>query len=123
MSWQDEIDELARRKQLAEQMGGPEGIARQRSRGKLTVRERIDALADRHSFREFMGLAGDAEYEGSALTGFTPKPLVEGTCLVDGRKLIVTAGDFTVRGGSAGSRGGLGQELASNVRAREWRIP
>ena len=40
-----------------------------------------------------------------------------------GCKLIVTAGDFTVRGGSAGSRGGLGQELAANVRAREWRIP
>jgi acetyl-CoA carboxylase carboxyltransferase component len=39
VSWQNEIDELARRKQLAEQMGGPEGIARQRSRGKLTVRE------------------------------------------------------------------------------------
>jgi len=123
VSWQNEIDELARRKQLAEQMGGPEGIARQRSRGKLTVRERIDALADQGSFREFMGLAGDAEYDGTQLTGFTPKPLVEGTCLVDGRKLIVTAGDFTVRGGSAGSRGGLGQELASNVRAREWRIP
>src|SRR6478752_5064488 len=104
-------------------MGGPEGIARQRSRGKLTVRERIDALADPDSFREFMGLAGDAEYAGSELAAFTPKPLVEGTCLVDGRKLIVTAGDFTVRGGSAGTRGGLGQESASNVRAREWRIP
>ena len=67
MSWQDEIDELARRKRLAEQMGGPEGIARQRSRGKLTVRERIDALADTGSFREFMGLSGDAEYAGSEL--------------------------------------------------------
>src|SRR4030095_12030879 len=104
-------------------MGGPEGIARQRSRGKLTVRERIDVLADQSSFREFMGLAGDAEYDGGELTAFTPKPLVEGTCLVDGRKLIVTGGAFSVRGGSAGSRGGLGQEPASNVRAREWRLP
>jgi hypothetical protein len=26
VSWQDEIDELARRKQLAEQMGGPEAL-------------------------------------------------------------------------------------------------
>ena len=123
MSWKDEVDELTRRQGFAQQMGGPEGIARQRARGKLTVRERIDALADPGSFREFMGLTGDAHYEGTELTGFTPKPSVEGTCLVDGRKLVVTAGDFTVRGGSAGSRGGLGQELASNVRAREWRIP
>ena len=123
MSWQDEVDELARRKRLAEQMGGPEGIARQRARGKLTVRERIDALADRGTFREFMGLVGDAEYDGTRLTGFTPKGSVDGSCLIDSRKVIVSAGDFTVRGGSAGTRGGLGQELASNVRAREWRIP
>jgi methylmalonyl-CoA decarboxylase subunit alpha len=123
VSWQDEVDELARREQLAQAMGGPEGIARQRARGKLTVRERIAALADPDTFREFMGLTGDARYTGDELTGFTPKPSVEGTCLLDGRKVIVTAGDFTVRGGSAGTRGGLGQEPASNVRAREWRIP
>src|SRR5262245_57761602 len=123
MSWQDEVDELERRKRLAREMGGPDGIARQRARGKLTARERIDALADRDSFREFMGLAGDGRYTGTTLSGFTPKPMVEGTCLLDGRKAIVTAGDFTVRGGSASSRGGLGHELASNVRAREWRLP
>jgi len=123
VTWQDEVDELERRKRFALEMGGPDGIARQRARGKLTVRERIDALADRGSFREFMGLTGDGRYDGATLTGFTPKPLVEGTCLLDGRKAIVTAGDFTVRGGSASTRGGLGQELASNVRAREWRLP
>src|SRR5262245_21193123 len=98
VSWQDEVDELELRKRLALQMGGPEGVARQRSRGKLTVRERIDALADAGSFREFMGLAGDAQYDGAQLSGFTPKPSVEGMCRVSGRKLIVTAGDFTVRG-------------------------
>jgi acetyl-CoA carboxylase carboxyltransferase component len=123
MSWEKEIDELTRRQRLAELMGGADGIARQRERGKLNVRERIAALADAGSFREFMGLAGSGEYDGDALTGFTPKPAVEGACTVGGRKVIVTAGDFTVRGGSASSRGGLGQELASNVRAREWRIP
>ncbi len=123
MSWQDEVDELERRKLLARQMGGPDGIARQRARGKLTVRERIAALADPDGFREFMGLLGDAQYAGRELTAFTPKPAVEGECLVAGRKIIVTAGDFTVRGGSASTRGGLGQELASNARAREWRLP
>ncbi len=124
MSWQDEIDELARRKQLAQQMGGPEGIARQRARGKLTVRERIDALADAGSFREFMGLAGDARVRRRrAHRASRRNRRSKARACVDGRKLIVTAGDFTVRGGSAGTRGGLGQELASNVRAREWRIP
>jgi acetyl-CoA carboxylase carboxyltransferase component len=124
MSWKPEVDELKRRQELAQKMGGPEGIARQRERGKLTVRERIDALADPGSFREFMGLVGRARYENGQLEDFTPGGVVEGTCTLDGRKVIVTAGDFTVRGGSSGgSGGGLGGELASNSRALEWGLP
>jgi acetyl-CoA carboxylase carboxyltransferase component len=53
-------------------MGGPEGIERQRKRGKLTVRERIDALADEGTFQEIGGLAGGAKYVGEKLTSFTP---------------------------------------------------
>jgi acetyl-CoA carboxylase carboxyltransferase component len=123
MSWQKEIDELGRRRRLAEEMGGPEGVTRQHDRGKLTVRERIDALADRDSFREFMGLVGSGEYEEDELVRFIPKPVVEGTCLLDGRKVVVTGSDFSVRGGSGGQWGGLGQEPASFIRAREWRLP
>ena len=123
MSWQDEVDELARRRSLAAAMGGPEGVERQRKRGKLTVRERIEALADPGSFREFMGLSGTATYDGNQMQHFTPKGAVDGFATVDGRQIVVNAGDFTVRGGSGGAGGGLGQELASNVRAREWRVP
>ncbi|OAI41183.1 hypothetical protein AYO38_04320 [bacterium SCGC AG-212-C10] len=124
MTWQTEIEELERRKELAARMGGPEGIARQRKRGKLTVRERIDALADPGSFREFAGLSGHGVYEGNELVDFTPKGAVEGFCKLDGRKVLVSAGDFTVRGGSAGGpSGGLGTELPSNRRALEWRVP
>src|SRR5262245_21425506 len=123
MSWQKEIEELERRRRLAREMGGEEGIARQRRRGKLTVRERIDALADRGSFREFLGLMGHGVYDGERLVDFTPKPSVEGICRIGGRKVVVTAGDFTVRGGSAGGSGHLGAELGANQRALEWRIP
>ncbi len=124
MSWKPEVNELNRRKELARRMGGAEGIARQRERGKLTVRERIDALSDPGSFREFMGLVGRARYEDGKLEDFTPKGVVEGTCTLGGRKVVVTAGDFTVRGGSSGGAGGgLGGELASNSRALEWGLP
>lgn len=124
MSWQREIDELRRRRTLAEGMGGPEGIARQRAQGKLTARERIAAFADPGSFREFMGLSGSGRYDDGELTGFTPKPSVDGTIAIAGRKAVVTAGDFTVRGGSAGGvRGGMGQELSAAQRAIEWRLP
>jgi len=123
MSWDREVEELQRRLALARQMGGAAGVARQHERGKLTVRERIDALADPGSFREFMGLVGSARYEADQLADFVPKPSVEGTVRLDGRKVVVSGGDFTVRGGSAGSSGGLGSELPANRRALEWRIP
>ncbi|MEE8043319.1 MAG: carboxyl transferase domain-containing protein [Pseudomonadales bacterium] len=124
MSWKSEVEEIERRRAFARQMGGAEGIERQHRRGKLTVRERMDKFVDPGSLDEFMGLGGYGQYEGDDLVGFTPKASVEAVCKLNGRKVIVTAGDFTVRGGSGGSsRGGLGQELASNRRAMEWRMP
>lgn len=124
MTWEPEIEELGRRRAFAERMGGPEGIARQHSQGKLTIRERIAAFADPGSFREFAPLAGQGIYEDGQLVDFRPKGAVEGMCALDGRKVVVTGGDFTSRGGSGGgSGGGMGTELSANRRALEWRIP
>ena len=125
MSWKEEVDELRRRQEMALALGGPEGIARQRQRGKLTVRERIEGLADPGSFREFRGLVGSATYDDNRLAAFTPKGSVEGMVRVDGRKVVVNAGDFTVRGGSASSefRGAIGQEPTAVERAIAWRLP
>jgi acetyl-CoA carboxylase carboxyltransferase component len=123
MSWQEEVDELRRREALALAMGGEEGVARQRRQGKLTVRERIDALADPGSFQEFMALTGTAAYEDGELKGFIPKAFVNGELTLDGRKVLVSANDFTVRGGSGGTHGGMGQELSATQRALEWRLP
>ena len=50
MTWNDELDELRLRTSLAEAMGGEEKVARQHEFGKLTIRERIDEIADDHSF-------------------------------------------------------------------------
>ena len=63
MTWQKEVDELRHRQELARQMGGADGISRQHSRGRLTVRERIDLLLDRGSFQEIGTLAGTTEYD------------------------------------------------------------
>ena len=123
MTWEDEVNELERRHELAKKMGGEEGIARQRKRGKLTVRERLDALADPGSFREFMGLVGSATYEDDDLADFTPKGSVDGFVDLEGRRVVVSAGDFTVRGGSGGAGGGLGSEPSASRRALESRVP
>jgi acetyl-CoA carboxylase carboxyltransferase component len=125
MTWQPEVDELNRRLEFARQGGGELGIERQRKRGKLTAPERLDALADEDSLRLFMSLVGRGEYdEDGSLSGFTPKPAITGFIKIEGRKVVVNASDFTVRGGAGGGReGGLGQEISDTERAYEWRVP
>lgn len=126
MSWSQEIDELKRRRELVARMGGPEGIERQRKRGKLTVRERLHALADPGTLRELRPLVGAGSYnQANEIVDFTPKGLVEGVVKVDGRKVVVSAGDFTVRGGSASStnRGAIGQEPSAPDHAQRWQLP
>ncbi len=122
MVWQPEIDELKHRKHLAEQMGGEEGIKRQRKRGKLTVRERIPKLADPGSFQEIGGLAGSATYEDDKLVAFTPANMVIGTCTINGRKVVLSGGDFTVRGGASDAAIGNKHGFANHLPLL-WRLP
>jgi acetyl/propionyl-CoA carboxylase alpha subunit/acetyl-CoA carboxylase carboxyltransferase component len=78
------------------------GVVRQRSRGKLTCRERIDAMLDPGTFREVGSLAGFASYdEEGGVADFTPANHVGGWGKVEGRTAIVCADDFTSRGGHA----------------------
>ncbi len=122
MVWQPEIEELDYRRQLARQMGGKEGVERQHSRGKLTVRERIDSLADPGTFQEIGSLAGAARYEDNKLVGFTPANSVTGSCDIDGRRVVLSGGDFTVRGGAADAAIGDKRGHAERM-ARSWRLP
>lgn len=101
MSWEPEIEELRRREALAKRMGGEEKVARHRSQGKLTVRERVDALVDPGSFHETGAIAGKATYdEDGRLTDLQPANLVTGRARLDGRPVAVSGDDFTVRGGA-----------------------
>jgi acetyl-CoA carboxylase carboxyltransferase component len=102
MSWQSEIDELRHREDLAQAMGGPDKVARQHEFGKLTIRERVDAVADAGTFHEIGTTAGVGVYdEEGRLVEFTPSNFVFGTARIDGRPVILSGDDFTVRGGSA----------------------
>ena len=122
MVWEPEIEELERRRELAAKMGGEAGIAEQRRRGKRTVRERIDMLTDEGSFNEIGGLAGSATYDGNELETFLPSNMVVGTAKINGRRVVLNGGDFTVRGGasdaSVGNKSGHVQKLALG-----WRLP
>jgi acetyl-CoA carboxylase carboxyltransferase component len=100
--WSDELEELQRRRELAARMGGEERVARQHAAGRLTVRERIERLVDKESFAEVGALTGSASYDDdNNLAGFTPTNFVTGRGQIDGRRVVVAADDFTVRGGAA----------------------
>ena len=99
--WEPELEELKERKALAARMGGPEKVARHKRLGKLTVRERIDALVDRGSFHELGSIAGKASYDDRGrISSFTPANLVMGRARLSGRTVAVAGDDFTVRGGA-----------------------
>lgn len=102
MSWEKSIEDLRRRERLAEEMGGDEPVERQRSRGKLTVRERVAFMADPGSFHEIGKIAGSATYDANDdLTGFRASNSVVGRSTIEGRPSMILADDFTVRGGAA----------------------
>lgn len=123
MSWEDQIEELRRREALAEAMGGADKVERQHHFGKLTIRERIDAIADGDSFHEIGKLAGVARYGADGeLVAFTPSNFVFGTARIDGRDVIVSGDDFTVRGGSADASI-AGKRLQAEGLALELRRP
>jgi acetyl-CoA carboxylase carboxyltransferase component len=123
MSWEAELDEVRRRRELAERMGGREKVARQHDAGRLTVRERIAALLDEGSFSEIGALAGTAGYDGDGdLAQFTPANFVMGTGRIDGRKVVVGGDDFTVRGGAADAAI-AGKQVYAEQLACELRLP
>ena len=123
MSWDEEISEMRSREALAFQMGGPEKVARQHEFNKLTIRERIGVISDEASFHEIGTLAGVGEYDDDGeLKAFTPSNFVFGTAELDGRPIILSGDDFTVRGGSADASI-AGKRMRAEGLAVELRLP
>jgi acetyl/propionyl-CoA carboxylase alpha subunit/acetyl-CoA carboxylase carboxyltransferase component len=105
-TWLPLLDDVAELQGIAAARLAPgsddPGVVRQRSRGKLTCRERIALLFDEGSFREVGSLAGFASYdEDGRIAAFSPANHVGGSGTIDARPAIVCADDFTSRGGHA----------------------
>jgi len=97
------IEDLRARLEAAVHAGSQRAVEKQHSKGKMTARERIDALVDEGSFTEFdelarhrsvaFGMEKDRPYGDGVVTGY-------GT--IDGRQVALFSQDFTVMGGSLG---------------------
>ena len=123
MAWEKELGEKAKREALAEQMGGADKLARQHSRGKMDVRQRLDAMADKGTFREIGKIAGKASYTADGdVEDFTPSNFLFGKAKVGGWHTVLAADDFTVRGGAADAAIWRKSMLAEQM-AHEWKMP
>ncbi|MDR2527551.1 MAG: methylmalonyl-CoA carboxyltransferase [Synergistaceae bacterium] len=83
--------------------GGPKKVEKQHSLGKMTARERIDALLDPGSFVETDAFVEHrCVYFGMDETDIPGDGVVTGYGTVDGRLVYVFSQDFTVMGGTLG---------------------
>ena len=123
MSWDQEVQELERRRHLAKQQGGAEGIARQHARGRLTIRERIDALLDAGTFEEHGKATATPDYDDDdQLTGFVPANYVVGFGKIASRRVVVGGEDFTLKGGSPNAAG-LRKSVYAEHLAVQYKAP
>ncbi|MEP3758222.1 MAG: carboxyl transferase domain-containing protein, partial [Marinomonas sp.] len=123
MTWAKELEELRTREELAEKMGGEDKLARQHKRGKMDARARLDAICDDGSFREIGKIAGKGEYDANGdLISVLPAPFLFGKATINGRPVVATADDFTIRGGAADA--GIKRKMVqAEMMAHQMKLP
>ena len=85
------------RVEAAKKGGGEEAIRRHKSRGKLTARERVEALLDKGTaFLEFSTLAAYDMYDNQAPAA----GVITGIGMIHNTECVIVANDATVKGGT-----------------------
>ena len=97
------IDRLNEMRKQAAEGGGTDRIEAQHAKGKMTARERIEALLDPQSFRELdTFVTHRATGFGMEDKKFLGDGVVTGFGTISGRLVYIFSQDFTVLGGSLG---------------------
>lgn len=98
---QELLADLRERKASIKQMGGDKNVQRQREKGKLTARERIDLLLDDGTFCETGIFATNRGTDFGMDKVMVPADgVITGYGRINGRTVYVYAQDFTSVGGS-----------------------
>ncbi|MGH9320905.1 MAG: acyl-CoA carboxylase subunit beta [Vicinamibacteria bacterium] len=101
MSSSDRNRELEERNQRALEAGGEDRVERQHASGKMTARERVEALLDPESFEELGRFVTHRSRDFGMGKSLVPGDgVVTGYGRIDGRLVYVFAQDFTIFGGS-----------------------
>lgn len=111
--WEPWLERLQSMRDRSKAMGGSERLERQMySRGKLDVRQRVDALFDTGTFNELGRLVGNKE--DLPADGF-----VCGFGRVSGRAVAVGAEDVTIKAGSVGTGGSYKRHRIADLALQE----
>jgi acetyl-CoA carboxylase carboxyltransferase component len=101
MESQNKIEKLRQKRAAARLGGGQKRIDEQHEKGKLTARERIEALVDPGSFEEFDPfVVHQCHNFGMEKNQIPGDGVITGCGTIDGRPVFVFSQDFTVFGGS-----------------------
>ncbi len=101
--WQISIDNLSKRRENIVAAGGLDRIAKQHSSGKLTARERMDALFDDGTFVEINDMITSRATDfGMNKKKHPGDGVVTGYGCIHGRIAFASSQDFTIGGGSLG---------------------
>lgn len=92
-----QLNEWRKRVEQVKLGGGPEALEKHKARGKMTARERVEALLDPGtSFLEFSTLAAWEIYENQA----PGAGIITGIGVISGTECVIVANDATVKGGT-----------------------
>ena len=123
MSWEKDIKEIKKREKLALLHGGKDAVNIQHSKGRKTLRERIDIILDNNSFDEIGKISGSAVYnDKEELKSFTPSNFLLGFGKINKRPIIIGGEDFTLKGGSP-NPAGLRKSIYTEELALKYKIP
>ncbi|TFK28521.1 propionyl-CoA carboxylase [Coprinopsis marcescibilis] len=124
-SWEFPVAQIRAQQQLVQSPNLKDpGYIRQKANKKLWVRERISALVDNESFVEVGSITGKPvlDQKTGELVSFVPANSVTGWGKLNGRKVFITADDFSVRGGHADG-GIMNKPIYGETLARRARVP
>ena len=94
---QELVSELRGKLEAVKKGGGEAAVQRHKGRGKMLVRERIEALVDPDTpFLEISALAANGMYNDEAPSA----GIVTGTGVIQGQQTMIIANDATVKGGT-----------------------
>lgn len=102
---QELLDDLRARRERIMAGGGHDKLEARRNKGLLTARDRLDALFEPGTMLEtYMHAQHGCHNFGMEKKSLPADGVVTGTGIVDGRPVAAFSQDFTVSGGSLGSR-------------------